>query len=176
MNKQQTITVSACTRNYGGYPPALFVPIGVGAPLGEDESLSDPLRELKAVWDTGATATSIKNGVASELGLKPTGKAILQTANGPCKVNTYLVSLTLPNKVRIRSLVVNEANLGQQGDIEMLVGMDVIRMGDFAVTNYGGKTVCTYRVPSLGHIDFITDVKPQPNRKQRRADARKKKK
>ena len=36
----------------------------------------------------------------------------------------------------------------------MLVGIDVIRYGDFAVTNYGGKTVFTFRIPSRGAMDF----------------------
>ncbi len=39
----------------------------------------------------------------------------------------------------------------------MLIGMDIIGAGDFAVTNKDGKTVMTYRYPSSKCIDFVTE-------------------
>lgn len=35
--------------------------------------------------------------------------------------------------------------------------MDVIGLGDFAVSNYRGKTTFTFRVPSLEEIDFVDE-------------------
>ena len=36
----------------------------------------------------------------------------------------------------------------------MAVVMDIISMGDFAISNKDGKTVFSFRVPSLERIDF----------------------
>ncbi len=42
---------------------------------------------------------------------------------------------------------------------KVLIGMDVMNLGDFAVTNHGGKTMFTFRTPSQKHIDFVADGK-----------------
>jgi hypothetical protein len=39
--------------------------------------------------------------------------------------------------------------------------MDIIGQGDFAVSNYGGKTVFTFRVPSKQMIDFVAQENAQ---------------
>lgn len=41
----------------------------------------------------------------------------------------------------------------------MLVGMDIIGHGDFAVTNHNGKTIFTYRCPSTNQIDFVKQIR-----------------
>jgi hypothetical protein len=38
---------------------------------------------------------------------------------------------------------------------DMLIGMDVINLGDFAVTNYNGRTMFSFRMPSADRIDFV---------------------
>ena len=35
--------------------------------------------------------------------------------------------------------------------------MDVITQGDFAVSNWDGRTAFSFRVPSRGEIDFVRD-------------------
>jgi hypothetical protein len=63
--------------------------------------------------------------------------------------------------------------LGKLLGAEALIGMDVIVNGDFAVTNYGGKTKMSFRVPSLADIDFVRDSNEQQgNRQQRREQQR----
>jgi hypothetical protein len=39
-------------------------------------------------------------------------------------------------------------------DADVLIGMDIIGEGDFAVTHQDGKTTFSFRVPSLKTIDF----------------------
>ncbi len=38
---------------------------------------------------------------------------------------------------------------------DVLIGMDIIGAGDFAVTNLNGKTTFSYRYPSMERIDFV---------------------
>ena len=42
-------------------------------------------------------------------------------------------------------------------ETDVLIGMDIISKGDFCVTNFQGKTVLTFRVPSCSEFDFVQD-------------------
>lgn len=39
-----------------------------------------------------------------------------------------------------------------------VIGMDIITMGDFCISNYGNNTVMTFRFPSLETIDYCKEV------------------
>ena len=145
--------IMACTCDYGGFPELLFMDVLVGPAFDpkQDEPMPDTT-QVKAIWDTGASASCITAPTVAKLQLPQYGQGDWNTAGGKRRTDTYLVSVFLPNKVCIPSLVVGEGDLGP---IEMLVGLDVIRQGDFAVTNHLQKTVCSYRFPAAEHIDFL---------------------
>lgn len=107
------------------------------------------------IWDTGATGTLISETVVERCGLKQTGLAIIRTANGnEDRVPTYVINLRLPNHVVVVGVPVA---LGSFGNADVLIGMDVITQGDFAVSNWDGRTSFSFRVPSRGEIDFVRD-------------------
>lgn len=108
-------------------------------------------------WDTGATCTCISHAVVKKLGLIPTSMTRVQTPSGNKDVNVYLVDIELPGKVIIRNVQVCESEIGDQG-IDVLVGMNIINLGDFGVSNYK-RTFFTFRVPSVEHVDFIGQEK-----------------
>jgi len=111
----------------------------------------------KAIWDTGATGSVITSKVVQDLSLKATGVQQVQTSKGHYTANTYDINIILPNGVGFAQLEVIDGDIG--GDCDVLIGMDIISQGDFAVTNKDGKTVFSYRVPSVAHIDFVKEVK-----------------
>jgi len=117
-------------------------------------------REYVAIWDTGATATMITKKVADECGLKPISLTQVHTAGGTRNANVYLVSVGLPNRVMIPNVRVTEGILIGESDI--LIGMDIISQGDFAVTNYMGLTAFSFRLPSAELIDFVKQKPPVP--------------
>lgn len=39
----------------------------------------------------------------------------------------------------------------------MLIGMNVIVLGDFAISTFNGKTSFSFRIPSKGLIDFTNE-------------------
>jgi hypothetical protein len=106
-----------------------------------------------AIWDTGASASAISQKVIDACGLVPTGMTKVQTADGLVDAETFLVNISLPNNVGFASILVTKAKLGTSCD--MLIGMDIINMGDFAITNKGGNTVFSFRVPSEVVLDFV---------------------
>lgn len=112
---------------------------------------SNQLKRFIAIWDTGATASAISQRVVDACDLKPIGMAEVNTANGVAHANVYLVAMMLPSGVGFPSVKVTLADLGAD---DCLIGMDIISRGDFAITNRGGRTVFSFRTPSLQHIDF----------------------
>jgi len=81
---------------------------------------------------------------------------ILSTASGETIANTYIVNICLPNKVVFCELKVTEGKL--QGENEVLIGMNIISRGDFAVSGYDSKIVFTFRSPQAECIDFVKNM------------------
>ena len=121
-------------------------------------SYGDKSVQVDALWDTGATGTCVSHDVASALAAPSVGKCKMRTPSGEKEMDTFCVDVILPNNVKFDGLMVVDSEIGSQG-IGILVGMDIISRGDFAVTNFDGKTVFTYRHPSQSKIDFVKDVK-----------------
>lgn len=109
-----------------------------------------------ALWDTGATNTVITKRVAKALGLVQTGVALVNHAAGQSFKPKYVVNIMLPNNVGIPYVEVTEGDLTGE---DVLIGMDIITRGDFAITNVGGKTTFSFRIPSVETIDYCK----QPN-------------
>jgi predicted aspartyl protease len=106
------------------------------------------------LWDTGATGTVISSSVVQKLNLKPISKAKVYHADGDSIVNVYLINLFLPNKVAIPFVKVTE---GKLNGTDLLIGMDVISLGDFSITNVSGNTTFSFRVPSSVEIDYVKE-------------------
>ena len=110
-------------------------------------------KKYVAIWDTGATNCVISKKIAAELNLQPITLVQVHTAGGFRTCPVYLVSILLPNQVGFPQVRVTEVD--SLSDADVLIGMDVINTGDFAVTNHEGKTVFTFRCPSTTCIDFV---------------------
>ena len=119
-----------------------------------------PAKQFKAIWDTGATGTVITKKVVDECGLSPINITKIQHCGGVSESNVYLINIILPNGVGVQQVQVTEADLGDNADV--LIGMNIITMGDFAITNKNGKTMFSFRYPSLEHIDFGKQPKFAP--------------
>ena len=108
----------------------LKTPIGIYTTEGFNKAFK-PIKKLYMVlWDTGSTMTVIPDELASKLNLEPVGKMMAETASG---------------------------KLGP--GIDILIGMDIITLGDFVITNYNNKTVFSFRFPSSEVIDFVKSDK-----------------
>lgn len=113
-------------------------------------------QKYDAIWDTGATNTVISNRVANEMKLIPIGMVTVSTANGVAEAYKYIISLVLPNKLVIEDIEVTSGNLGE--GVDLLIGMDIISLGDFAITNVNNKTVFSFRFPSCKTVDYCKEA------------------
>ena len=108
-----------------------------------------------ALWDTGSSMTVISDSLATELGLAKAGELDADTAGGKYKANKYVISISLPNRLNIENVMVSSGKLGP--GIDILIGMDIIGLGDFAISNVNNKTVFSFRFPSTRVIDFVKE-------------------
>jgi predicted aspartyl protease len=121
--------------------------------------------DIRALWDTGATGSVVTPNIAKKLNLKPVEIATITTPSDKDKLtNIYCVNIYLPNKVKVSDVRVAE---GIPANCDILIGMDIITLGDFAVSNYNGNTMFSFRVPSMTEIDFVENsYLSRPSNKQ----------
>ena len=142
-----------------GILPVLLSEIKVRLGIGVSRNPATPWDfSGTAIWDTGAMGTCISEKVVQTLDLKPISMATIHAAGNTFDSPVYMIDLMLPNELAVQNVKATRAPNIIGGDV--LVGMDVITVGDFAVTNGGGKTVFSFRFPPADkHIDFAEQAK-----------------
>lgn len=113
------------------------------------------------LWDTGATGSAITQSAAQRLGLIPVAMTEVRGVHGTETVPVYNVILILNNEnisIPVRVTEGKAVSFSAEGDADILVGMDIITKGDFCISNFEGKTVMTFRFPSLERIDYCKEV------------------
>lgn len=144
----------AFTRFYPRKAATIVTETRIGLPCFKGSGLTkDGYREIQAIWDTGATGTVVTRELAKQLDLFPAGRTTVLGVHGPKEVNEYFVGLVLPNGLEIDIVKVTEADM-LADNCHALIGMDIIGKGDFAITNFNGVTVFSFRYPSMQVIDF----------------------
>ena len=155
------IEISSFTVNHNIISHALVTESGISQVFDPTSMNTDPpFINFNSIWDTGATNSVISQNVVDRCGLRPTGMVNVTHAGGSSHCETYLVSIMLKHNVRIPQIKVTKASLSSDTDI--LIGMDIITLGDFVITNMNGKTIFSFRTPSIECIDF-TKQKPSAN-------------
>lgn len=94
----------------------------------------------------------ITSRAVADLGLEAGGytpvRHVLGIAN---EVPFYFVNLALFSNFHFPDVAVI---LGKLTDTDVLIGMDIISRGDFAVSNRNGATSFSFRIPSVEDFDF----------------------
>jgi hypothetical protein len=65
--------------------------------------------------------------------------------NNTSIVDVAKISVILPNKVRVNEINAMICDLNQ--NIDMLIGMNVIMLGDFSISNGEDKTLFSFAIP-----------------------------
>lgn len=108
-------------------------------------------RTDNAAWDTGAQYTFISPRIVDALQLKPYGKGQFMGIGGDQESDTYIVCIALPNGRIIQNIEVYCTDID---DYDLLIGMDIISLTDFVITNKNNKTIFQFRSPSEGGIEL----------------------
>ncbi len=148
------------SKSNNGLLPDLRSKIHITA-AGEERKMP-PKEEWTALWDTGATGSVISRPIIDSLQLQPVSMQRVASVQGEYDTPCYYVDFWLPNHVIISNVLVTE---GKPYGVHALIGMDIIHSGDFAVSNFEGKTSFSFRIPSLGSIDFVNSTYRTPEKK-----------
>ncbi len=148
----------AFTTETGGRTNVLFCKVGVSQAfdLNSNSTEHKPITEVNVIWDTGASCTIITKELATKIGLIPTGKEIISGIDHDSLENTFFVNVFLPNKVCMTDLKIVEVPSIKNAD--MLIGMDIIGSGDLSLYSENGKTIMSYRYPSIGGTNFVSEA------------------
>lgn len=144
--------MSVQTQRYGGLTQAIVTECIVFADNSNDLSCAPHYHTFKAMWDTGATNTVLSPKVIKDLGLVPFAQSGVSGIGGNVDGGVYKIAIGLPCGQVVRNITAYESEL----DYDVLIGMDIILLGDFAFTNKDGQSVFSFRIPSKEHID-LTD-------------------
>ncbi len=112
--------------------------------------------KTKGIFDTGATSTVITQETADFLGIKQTGVTTVSTASHTGMItSTYRVDLYLKADLKVQGVDVTIGKIASEHGFDCLIGMDIIALGDFSITNYNGQTCLSLRIPSCHEIDYV---------------------
>jgi hypothetical protein len=111
--------------------------------------------DILALWDTGAQGSCVNNRVAKLLGLTSIAQCEVAGINGIHRSNIYLADIMLPNNLIVTDVQVTE--FFNKEEYDAIIGMDIIALGDFSISNYDKKTMISFRVPPGKPVDFTKE-------------------
>lgn len=156
--------IHCLTINYGGIANSILCSVDVQFPLALLKDGEEPNPDTcLGLWDTGASNSAITELQAKKLNLIPTGQKKVSGLGGTLLKNTYIIDIQLPNKLLIPNISVTELDnpkneLGESVEtFGILIGMDIISMGDFSITHLEGKTTMSFRIPSIVKHDYVRE-------------------
>ncbi len=154
-------TFFAFSNRKEGIVPAVHTAVGVSIAAeitDADFAANESIHWVNALWDTGAMCSCISKRCAAMLGLEIINITHMATASHVVEAPVYMAHLFLPNFPVFAYLEVLEFQ-DTSDNCDIIIGMDIITQGDFAITNLGGNTFFSFRMPSLQTIDFEGDLR-----------------
>jgi len=101
-----------------------------------------------AVWDTGATISCISPNALKKLGLEPIDSIMIEGINSLERCDQVLVHVGLPNTILVQNIK-PAVCVFSPPDFEFIIGMDIIKTGDFLISNSYGKSLFSFATPPL---------------------------
>ncbi len=132
--------------------------------------------KCSGIWDTGSHGCVISSKLIESLKPPFIGFKLISGVLKKGWSPEYLLNIHLSDDFIIKGVGACEGS--NLDDNEFLIGMEVINMGDFAITNVNQKTAFSYRIPSIRRINFqiektnAINEESETNRKQNKATRR----
>jgi hypothetical protein len=109
--------------------------------------------QATALWDTGAMISAITPELTQMLDLDIVDTIDISGVHSTQRVGVTFVSVVLPNKIIVPSVRVAVCTIGS--NTNMIIGMDIITLGDFAISNGKNRTMFSFAMPPFNEgIDF----------------------
>jgi predicted aspartyl protease len=157
------MSFQALTLRAPGIAQSIAIPIiaGQSKSLCEKFDIDRTEADVLALIDTGSTNTSVSNRLAAGLGLEVVEQCWVDAAGGTHQSNVYSIDVLLRNMVSFTNIRAAEFVKTTQ-IFDVIIGMDILTLGDLAITNHNHQTVLSFRVPpDTKHIDFVSEAKKE---------------
>jgi hypothetical protein len=106
-----------------------------------------------ALWDTGAMMSAITPKIRDRLKATTINRKTIAAIHTTQEVDIVAITLELPNSVVKKTIRVAVCNI--TSNAEMIIGMDIISLGDFALSHGNDQTLFSFAVPPFrDKIDF----------------------
>jgi hypothetical protein len=106
-----------------------------------------------ALWDTGATMSAITPEIRDKLKAETIYRKKIAAIHTAKEVDVVYITIEIPNRVIKKTIKVAVCDMASKS--EMLIGMDIIMLGDFALSNGNNQTLFSFAVPPFrDKIDF----------------------
>ena len=106
-----------------------------------------------ALWDTGATISAITPKLVNELNFIPAGTVAICGITGSMDVEFILASIQLPGGLLRQNIKMAVCDFSQ--DINIILGMDIITLGDFELLHGNNQTIFSFTAPSSAKLKLI---------------------
>ncbi|MBC6414167.1 MAG: SEC-C domain-containing protein [Chromatiales bacterium] len=149
--KQEPQSSSFTVRADGKLPTIMF-DVELSPATLSDRNYHSPIRrKCRVMWSTGAVRSQLSRRLIEELSLE----AIVKEERNKQQL-FYVLDVYLPNRVRMAKVEMTEISQPlPHPDIGCIIGMDIISLGDCSLSHSDGNTFFSFRVPSLGGIDYV---------------------
>ena len=137
---------------------SIIIGIQIGIPFSTDGFPKEKRINMDsmALVDTGSTGSCISRRFAAEAQLKAFKRNKIRGFHGISIVPVYSVDVLLPNGILLSNMDV--AEFQSNNNFDFIIGMNILRMGDMALTNAKGDMVFSFRIPPAEkHIDFVNE-------------------
>jgi hypothetical protein len=144
-------------KSYAAPVSKLITPVSILPVSSRDKTLHSIPAKLEALWDTGAMKTCMRPGLRDRLGLRMfrAGPSVtIAGIGGKVNADFTVVSIFLTDNLGIELCPVYVLDF--PGNADIIIGMDIIGMGDFAVCNYNNETSFSFAMPPFpDRINFV---------------------
>ncbi|MDR2717049.1 MAG: retroviral-like aspartic protease family protein [Treponema sp.] len=144
------------------YSIVIDIDVCVPVPIqGYPQDRKMPLK-AKALIDTGASRSAIRSNFIQAAKLASYEKCTIRMAKGEYVSSVYTVDILFPNQMMAKNI--KAAEFSGNHEFDFIMGMDILRMVDMAITNARGVTVLSLRSPPAEtHIDFTRQTNDSGN-------------
>jgi hypothetical protein len=98
-----------------------------------------------ALWDTGATISAITPKLVRELSFIPAGTIAISGITGALDVKFVLAAIQFPDGILRKNIKMAVCDFSQE--INIILGMDIITLGDFQLLHGNNSTVFSFTSP-----------------------------
>lgn len=102
-------------------------------------------KELTALIDTGSSTCCIDKNLAKSLDFTTLGTVKTGTAAGIIPSNIHTVNIVLPEGIRFDNEELLEVDTG----IDFIIGLNLLKKGDFMLSHYDGSLIFSFKIPPV---------------------------